>query len=146
MWIKDLRRGKVFRYGNDRHDALRISDDGRTLSYENLQNGDGSRWGDYRFVTNIHGHIPLEDETLMEYGADAYFDIGGKQVNDYSKQEVVGEIITTLPNDDKENIKQLFCDCYCQFPEEYLGMYKDPDVAWDNLDREKCSMCPLEKL
>ena len=67
-------------------------------------------------------------------------------MSEYLKQEVVGEIVTTLNTDDRENIKQLFCDCYCQFPEEYLSMYKDPDVAFDEMDREKCSMCPLNKI
>ena len=77
MWIKDLQTGEIRKYGTNHHDALMISDDGRTLSYENLQNGDGSRYGDYRFVVDDGGHIPSEDETLTKYGADAYFNIGG---------------------------------------------------------------------
>ena len=76
MWIKDLLTGDVRKYGTNCHDSLRISDDGRTLSYENLQNGDGSM-GDYRFVTDENGNIPSEDKTLRRYGADAYFNIGG---------------------------------------------------------------------
>lgn len=75
MWIKDLLTGDVREYGTNCHDSLRISDDGRTLSYENLQNGDGSM-GDYRFVTE-HGVIPQEDKEYLKYGADAYFNIGG---------------------------------------------------------------------
>ena len=76
MYIKDLETGTVRKYGSDRHDSLRISDDGRVLSYYNLQNGDGSQWGDYRFCDD-EGHTPEEDETLVKYGADAYFNIGG---------------------------------------------------------------------
>ena len=76
MYIKDLTNGNVRLYGTNHHDALRISKDGRTLSYENLQNGDGSRYGDYRF-TDGEGRTPEEDEELAEYGADAYFNIGG---------------------------------------------------------------------
>lgn len=76
MYIKDLQTGHVRKYGSDRHDSLRISDDGRVLSYYNLQNGDGSQWGDYRFCDD-EGHTPEEDETLAKYGADAYFNIGG---------------------------------------------------------------------
>ena len=64
----------------------------------------------------------------------------------YTEQQVVGEIIATLPADDRANIKELFCDCYCKFPEEYLAMYKDVDDAQENLMREKCEMCPLNKL
>ena len=33
--------------------------------------------GDYRFVVDEVGKVPAEDETLMRYGADAYFNIGG---------------------------------------------------------------------
>ena len=52
-----------------------ISSDGRTLGYYNLQNGDGSRWGDYRFCDE-KGHTPEEDEGYVMYG-EAYFNIGG---------------------------------------------------------------------
>lgn len=45
-----------------------------------------------------------------------------------------------------ETAKELICDCYCKFPEEYRSMYKDVDDAQDNLEREKCEMCPLNKL
>lgn len=77
MYIKDLTNGVVRRYGGNIHDSLRISSDGRTLSYANLQNGDGSRYGDYRFVVDENGETPEEDEVLRVYGADAYFNIGG---------------------------------------------------------------------
>ena len=40
----------------------------------------------------------------------------------------------------------IICECYCKFPEEYRSMYKDVDEAQDNLEREKCDMCPLNKL
>ena len=76
MYIKDMTNGKVRKYGADHHDSLRISNDGRTLSYEHLQNGDCSRYGGYRFCDE-DGMIPEEDEVLMMHGADAYFNIGG---------------------------------------------------------------------
>ena len=76
MYIKDLQTGKIRKYGTSVHDSLVISPDGRTLSYCNLQNGDGSKFGDYRFCDE-EGYIPSEDETLKNYGADAYFNIGG---------------------------------------------------------------------
>ena len=38
------------------------------------------------------------------------------------------------------------CECYCKFPDEYRSMYKDVDEAQENLEREKCDMCPLNKL
>ena len=76
MYIKDLITGKVRLYGTNKHDSLIISDDGRTLSYSNLQNGDGSQYGDYRFCDK-DGLIPSEDEVLIKHGADSYFNIGG---------------------------------------------------------------------
>jgi len=76
MYIKDLQGGEVRKYGSNHHDALRVSPDGTILSYENLQNGDGSRFGDYRFCDE-DGLIPEEDEVLVKHGADAYFNIGG---------------------------------------------------------------------
>lgn len=40
MKIRDNQTGKVFEYGADRHHALRISENGGCLLFENLQNGD----------------------------------------------------------------------------------------------------------
>ena len=77
MWIKDLTNGSVREYGINHHDSLVISDDGKSLYYSHLQNGDGSQYGNYRFVVDEEGHIPEEDEVLMRHGAEAYFNIGG---------------------------------------------------------------------
>jgi hypothetical protein len=77
MWIKDLHFNETRLYGADCHDSLIISNDGRTLAYYNLQNGDGSRFGDYRFAADENGLTPEEDIALARYGADAYFNIGG---------------------------------------------------------------------
>ena len=76
MHIKDLETGRVFEYGTDRHDSIKISRDGCHLEYRNLQNGEGSgEYGCYRFVVDEDGCIPDEDEDLVKHGADAYFDI-----------------------------------------------------------------------
>ena len=64
----------------------------------------------------------------------------------YTDQKIVGDIIATVHEDDRENIKELFCQCYCRYTEEYYGFYKDVDEAQDNLMREKCEMCPLNKI
>lgn len=50
MIIKDMLTGHAHEYGTNPHDSLIVSEDGRSLAYYNLQNGDGSRFGDYRFV------------------------------------------------------------------------------------------------
>ena len=64
----------------------------------------------------------------------------------YTDQKIVGDIIATVHEDDRENIKELFCECYCRYTEEYRSFYKDVDEAMDNLMREKCEMCPLNKI
>lgn len=75
MKIKDLATGQIFEYGTNCHHALRISEDGMTLSFENLQNGDGSKYGDYRFVDDNEEKTP--DEIESEYASECYFNIGG---------------------------------------------------------------------
>ena len=73
MYIKDLVTGEVHEYGQNCHDSLRISQDGTYLTYANLQNGDGSLYGEYRFVIDEEGHTPAECDCAY----DAYFNIGG---------------------------------------------------------------------
>ena len=68
IMLKDLQTGRQFEFGKNTHDRLVISEDGRTLSYYNMQNGDGGRYGDYRF--------DYEKPSVEEYGeniADADF-------------------------------------------------------------------------
>ena len=122
MYIKDLMTGEVRLYGTNHHDALEVSSDGRTLSYENLQNGEGSRYGDYRFCDK-DGKTPEEDEDLIKHGADAYFNIGG-----------------FFPHEDEdlEKIKSEICDKYCKYPHEYA----DQDEMIDDV----CVCCPLLRL
>ena len=122
MYIKDLQTGEVRLYGTNHHDALCVSDYGRFLTYKNLQNGEGSEYGDYRFC-NEKGQTPAEDEDLIKHGADAYFNIGG-----FFPHE----------NEDLEKIKSDICDHYCKYP----GEYKDQDEMIDTV----CVNCPLLKL
>lgn len=76
MYIKDLLTGTVRAYGTNPHDSLVISEDGRTLSYYNLQNGDGSKYGNYVFCDD-EGKTPSEIDVHNIYGADIHFNIGG---------------------------------------------------------------------
>ena len=54
MYIKDLTTGIVRKFGTDRHDSLVISDDGKTLIYENLQS---SQSGSILSTTNYLDEI-----------------------------------------------------------------------------------------
>lgn len=76
MKILDTTTGNIHEYGSNPHDSLRISGDGRTLTYYNLQCGEGSKYGDFRFVMD-DGKIPIESETVEAEFGDYFFNIGG---------------------------------------------------------------------
>lgn len=79
MKIRDNQTGKVFEYGADRHHALRISENGGCLLFENLQNGDGSLEsgdGGYSFVLD-DGKTPEESISAEAVNGAAYANIGG---------------------------------------------------------------------
>lgn len=76
MKILDLQTGVIHEYGENCHDSLRISEDGRSLTYYNLQNGDGSSCGDYRFVMD-DDKIPAESKTADALHGQSFFNIGG---------------------------------------------------------------------
>lgn len=100
MWIRDNETGDIREYGKNCHDSLVISQDGKSLSYYNLQNGDGSRGGGYSFVTDERGNTPIEDEELMPYGEEAYANIGGFADADKAFAEgyerAKADIVTTI--------------------------------------------------
>ena len=79
IYIKDMQSGTVREYGTNCHDSLHLSLYGRTLTYENLQNGDGSLCGDYRICDNPKGIVP-EDMKSPE-SVYTYVDIGGYCIN-----------------------------------------------------------------
>lgn len=96
IWIRDNTNGKVFEYGKDCHDSLRISEDGRYLTYNNLQNGDGSGFGSlenkegYSFVVD---GLPLTPNELaektgyVEHATESYANIGGFKCNCKCKKD-----------------------------------------------------------
>lgn len=94
MKIKDLHSGRIFEYG-DCHDSLRISYDGRTLSYSNLQNGDGSKYGEYRFVMD-DGETPQDSKSIDAMYGECYFNIGGFPNVEQIRAEVIEEIYNKI--------------------------------------------------
>ena len=76
MKILDTTNGRIHEYGSSPHDSLEISSDGCSLHYYNLQCGDGSEFGSYRFVME-DGKIPEESQTEDARYAECYFNIGG---------------------------------------------------------------------
>ena len=91
MLIKDLETGIVREYGKDCHDSLAISPDGRSLSYYNLQCGEGSRYGCFRFVME-DGKVPDDSKTPDAIHAQCYFNIGGFPNVKQIRAEVIDEI------------------------------------------------------
>ena len=113
MYIKDNITGVVRLYGTDCHDSLEISDDGKYLTYYNLQCGEGSKYGSYSFVTDDKGTLPSNDEDLIKHGAEAYFNIGGfndtTDVLDNLRAEIEQyQADCNLTNSDEIDCK--FCD------------------------------------
>lgn len=83
MWIKNMKTGIKFKYGRNKTDSLRVSDDGTHLIYENQYNGETSENGNCRFVTDDRGFIPSEDAELKKVAGQKYFNVGGFQINDF---------------------------------------------------------------
>lgn len=71
IFIQDMESGRVFEYGKNCHDRLVISEDGRSLHYANLQNGDGSKFGNYRFYYE-KPLIETEMDKAHEFEIDYY--------------------------------------------------------------------------
>lgn len=76
MFIKDLETGEIHKYGENCHDSLVLSEDGRMLTYYNLQNGGGSVGGGYIFC-NEDGKTPKDAVNVNEWENRRYWNIGG---------------------------------------------------------------------
>lgn len=79
--IRDNVTGEVFKYGKNGHHALSISEDGKCLYFENLQNGDGSLGGGYSFVLD-DGKTPEESSSQDAVYGMTYANIGGFESTD----------------------------------------------------------------
>ena len=76
MLIKDLSSGNTREYGTNCHDSLMISQDGKSLVYYNMQCGESSQFGNYRFVLD-DDEVPEESNTPEAIHCECYADIGG---------------------------------------------------------------------
>ena len=103
LYIQDVESGTVFEYGANCHHRLVISEDGRTLSFYNLQNGDGSSVGDYRFY-----YEKPEDET--DFDADEW----ARMVEHQSISQLLAEERKRVVKE----IKKLIVEATCYDTEE----------------------------
>ena len=79
MKIRDNETGEVFEYVTNIHTALSIRRNGGCLTFENLQNGDGSLQsgdGGYSFVLD-DGKTPKESNSPDAVNGATYANIGG---------------------------------------------------------------------
>lgn len=86
LYIQDINSGRVFEYGKNCHDKLLISEDGRCLTYYNLQDGDGSCVGDYRFYYE-KPKIETEEDKRYAYDIDEW----ARMVKHQSISELLAE-------------------------------------------------------
>lgn len=129
MKIKDLQTGEVHEYGTNCHDSLYVSQDGRTLTYYNLQNGDGSGVGDYRFVCDDE-KVPAESETADAIHCEVYFNIGGWN-HRRSQDNKPGDIIS------RENFRNQLADCkYFKSSFQKMTVAEFLTIVLDLIDNE----------
>ena len=105
MKIRDNETGEVFEYGTNRHHALRISRNGGCLTFENLQNGDGSlKSGDggYSFVLD-DGKTPEESVSPDAVNGSTYANIGGVY-EENSKNDGWIPVEERLPEAEQEHV------------------------------------------
>lgn len=101
IYIKDTATNDEFMFGNNIHDSLVVDNDNKILHYYNLQNRDGSIFGDYRF-----NHTPancLDDEFCSRWVE--IVDI--KHLVAQHDKEIVEEVFNVLQKCE-ENKKQVF--------------------------------------
>ena len=125
MKILDTRNGTVHTYGSNRHDSLAISEDGRNLTYYNLQNGDGSGLGDYRFVMDDN-KVPAESQTADALHCESYFNIGG-----FDKRPEVDERIIKIADHYGESSQLSILQEECAELIQAVSKYRrksEPDV------------------
>lgn len=106
LYIQDVVSGRVFEYGGNCHDRLIISEDGRSLTYYNLQNGDGSCVGDYRFYYE-----------KPEYETDFDADEWARMVEHQSISELLAE-----------ERKRVVQEIWKEFEQRLMGKTKDMPV------------------
>lgn len=129
MLIRDNETGEVFEYGTNIHHALCISKDGQYLSFENLQNGDGSVGGGYSFVLE-DGKTPEESNSDDAMYGMTYWDVGGFSNPDMEK--ILQEI-----EDYETKMEDAGISCLCH------AWVKE--IIKKHLSENKCGNCSRRK-
>ena len=76
LFIKDRETGVVHEYGTNPHDSLIVHSDG-SLSYYNLQTGEGTMFGAYCFCDK-NGNDPMDKAIKTHWAVMPFVDIAGK--------------------------------------------------------------------
>lgn len=109
LYIQNVVSGRVFEYGKNCHDKLLISEDGRCLTYYNLQCGDGSCVGDYRFYYE-KPKIETEEDQRYDYDIDEW----ARMVKHQSISELLAEerkkVVQEIRNLSSDYFEFAYCD------------------------------------
>lgn len=106
LYIQNMVSGRVFEYGKNCHDKLLISEDGRSLTYYNLQDGDGSCVGDYRFYYE-------KPKNEIDFDADEW----ARMV----KHQSISELLAEERKKVVQEIKNYVCNKYTHIDEEIVN-------------------------
>ena len=63
--VMDVASGNIHIVGADPHDRLYLDENGQ-IQYENIQCICGTRYGEYRFVSDDEGHEPVKNKITAE--------------------------------------------------------------------------------
>jgi hypothetical protein len=132
--IRDNETEEVFDYGTNRHHALRISENGSCLTFENLQNGDGSCGGGYSFVLD-DGYTPEESLSPDAMNGATYANVGG--FGNTVIEKILQEIEEEAMKNPEVGRKQ------CEGMERAINIIKKH--LSDNDGCKKCSGCSRRK-
>lgn len=130
LYIQDINSGRVFEYGKNCHDKLLISEDGRCLTYYNLQDGDGSCVGDYRFYYE-KPKIETEEDKRYAYDIDEW----ARMVKHQSISQLLAEERKKVVQEIKEKFKENLIDWYEDEENANKELYLDADELWKILDQ-----------
>lgn len=105
--VKDKATNAEHIVGTDIHDQLKIKD-GRTISYYNLQNGEGTMFGDYQFEGNYNNY---EGVTIDFVSFEELTEIYKKQcIAEVEAEKIRQELLRKLLNKKVDAHSEIIAD------------------------------------
>lgn len=132
--IRDNFDGHEHIFGEDGHDFLRVSDDGKCLYYENWQNGEDSQYGTYSFVGN-----GIKDDCMCSYVENVYIEVLeeiAREIEERKKKflQSLEEQFETIYQDESEKAIPI------EFLEKWFGdnynAFNDLIASWEKEEKK----------